>query len=81
MTPPQLTWPDIQKQFPNEWVAVASGEVVTHHPDKTTFYETLATLPITVRDLELRYTGPLIPEEDAPLLWQISNTHSTNTSR
>lgn len=74
-------WPHIQKQFPNEWVAIASGEVVAHHPDKTTFYEELTLLPASVRDLELGFTGPLIPEEDIPLLWQISSTHSTNTSR
>lgn len=81
MNTPQFSWSAVQKQFPNEWVAVSSGKIVTHHPDKLTFYETLASLPITVRDLELRYTGPLIPDEDIPLLWQISNTPSTNTSR
>jgi hypothetical protein len=74
-------WPEIQKQFPQEWVAVSDGEVIVHHPSKSTFYEELANLPPTVTDLELRYTGTLIPDEDIPLLWQILHIPSINTSR
>lgn len=75
------SWSEIQSQFPQEWVAVSAGEVIVHHPNKSVFYEELANLPATVTDLELRYTGSLIPDEDIPLLWQISHTPSINTSR
>lgn len=79
--PTAAPWIEIQKQFPQEWVAVSAGEVVVHHPSKSVFYEDLANLPVTVTDLELRFTGSLIPDEDIPLLWQISPTPSISTSR
>lgn len=75
------SWSEIQNKFPQEWVAVSAGEVVVHHPDKATFYEELASLPATITDLELRYTGSLLPDEEIPLLWQISYTPSISTSR
>lgn len=90
----RLHWNAIRQRYPNEWVAIADfpqqsfdpygdieGEVVAHHADKEAFYQEIARLPRTMNPIDLRYTGPLFPESDTPLLWQISTTSSTATSR
>ncbi|OGQ44514.1 MAG: hypothetical protein A3H42_03035 [Deltaproteobacteria bacterium RIFCSPLOWO2_02_FULL_46_8] len=77
-----MSWEEIQKTYPNEWVAVidykregpveVSGVVIGHAPERDEFY---ASTDIQKYDrVALRYTGELIQESDLPLLWQISHT-------
>ena len=80
----KMTWKEIRKAYPNEWVAVAryenqgavavSGEVIAHDDDKKSFYAHSSTLLPSYGKLAIRFTGELVKNADTPLLWQISAT-------
>lgn len=70
-----LTWPEIQRQFPKEWVfldkvatlqrseAVTGGVVVLHTPDHAEFVRRVFDFPEVVNGA-LLYTGPDDAEGD-----------------
>lgn len=87
--PSRLTWQEVQKIYPDEWVAfvdyVASspsaptgidGVVVAHHPERGEFHAMVKTLFPRYGDLALRFTGPRVKNPEIPLLWQITRTDS-----
>ena len=79
-----MSWNDICRAYPNEWVAVVdykregpvevSGVVVGHAPERTQFYTSTEKILQKYDRVALRYTGELVQESDLPLLWQISHT-------
>ena len=80
----KMTWDEMKKAFPNEWVAVVNyipddsgeveGEVVAHFDDKDVFYGELKNLVPRYGDIAMRYTGERIKNAEVPLLWRISHT-------
>lgn len=80
----RMTWAEMKKAYPNEWVAVANyvsddvgdvdGDVIYHSDDKDEFYKRLGNLVPQYHDVAMRYTGHRIKNEEIPLLWQISRT-------
>lgn len=79
-----MTWNEICRAYPDEWVAVVdykregpvevSGVVVGHAPERTQFYTSTEQTLQKYDRVALRYTGELVQESDLPLLWQISHT-------
>jgi hypothetical protein len=83
----RMTWSQLQKSFPDEWVALADyteddnadeedleGVVVVHHPDRKAFHEKLGKVLPEYGDVAVRFTGDTIKNPEIPLLWQISDT-------
>lgn len=80
----RMTWEEMKKAFPDEWVAVVNyvsngegdidGEVVSHSNDKGVFYRDLKGLVRRYGDVAMEYTGERIKNPEVPLLWQISHT-------
>lgn len=87
--PQAMTWEEIKKIYPDEWVAIGnpkgdltlpygsiSGEVVAHEHDEQVFTELLKHLKNS-QPVDIRYTGDLLPDNPVgPILWQISDTNS-----
>lgn len=79
-----MTWPQICKAYPNEWVVVVrydptgpvevNGVVVAHGPHKSSFRGQVAKAMQQYGRAAVRFTGELVQESDLPLLWQISHT-------
>lgn len=79
-----MTWGEIKKTYPNEWVAVVNytenevgdvdGEVVLHSNDKSEFYRLTKDIVAKYGGMAMRYTGELIKNEEIPLLWRIAHT-------
>ena len=70
-----LTWAEIEKRFPNEWVLidrpkttryqeVLGGYVVYHGPDKLELYRKVDELPKPF-NIAVWFTGPLWEEDEA----------------
>jgi hypothetical protein len=81
----KMTWEEIKKNFPNEWVAVVNytsnsatggvdGEVVFHSNNKDKFYEKAKDVIVKYHGMAMRYTGERIKNAETPLLWQITHT-------
>lgn len=85
----KMTWDEMKRTYPNEWVAIAdpqgdlsipygaiSGEILAHERDERSFTECLKHIT-TPNPVDIRYTGDLLPDNPVgPILWQISNTNS-----
>ena len=81
----KMSWNEIKKSFPNEWIAVVDyertsaigvqGTIITHNHDKKIFHELVKNLMPQYGKIAVRYTGQLIKNPEVPLLWQISNTN------
>lgn len=79
-----MTWSEICRDFPNEWVAVVdykregpvevNGVVVAHGPDRDRFKDEIVKAMQEHGKVAMRYTGELIQESELPLLWQIFPT-------
>ena len=77
----KMTWEEIKKQYPDEWVAVVNyesdevgnvdGEVAIHLSDKDEFYRELSDVLSQHRNVAVKFTGELIKNAEIPLLWQI----------
>ncbi|MFH1874028.1 MAG: hypothetical protein ABH859_02455 [Pseudomonadota bacterium] len=79
----KMTWKEIKKSFPNEWVAIAHyrkeseapfgeiiGDVVAHSSDESEFTASLKAIP--ENDFDIRFTGDVLPENPiGPVLWQM----------
>lgn len=84
----KMKWDEIKRQFPDEWVAVVNyttddageieGEIAVHSTDKSAFYRSAKNVVSQYGGMAMRYTGTLISNAETPLLWQISDTASTN---
>lgn len=80
----QMSWNEIQKKFPDEWVALAQyhqkdaeeieGIIITHHSNRYKFHDMLSKLLPTYGNVAIRFTGTLVKNPEIPLLWQISPT-------
>lgn len=80
----KMTWRQIKKSFPDEWVALTNyeltgpievlGKVIAHHSNKKTFYSAVGKIRDQFPNIAVRYTGQLVKNPEIPLLWQISNT-------
>lgn len=80
----KMTWNEIKRNFPDEWVAVVDykqsgatgidGLVATHAPEKKVFYEAMKQVREQYSDVAVRYTGKRIKNAEIPLLWQITNS-------
>lgn len=80
----KMTWDEMIKAYPDEWVALAdyeldgaidiTGTVIAHNPDKKSFHETVRELMPEYHDIAVRFTGQLIKNPDIPFLWQITHT-------
>lgn len=81
----KMTWDEMRKSFPDEWVAVVNsisrdetggvdGEVVFHSNDKDDFYKTVGNIISNYDGMTVKYTGELIKNAETPLLWQITHT-------
>lgn len=80
----QMTWNEICRTFPNEWVVVVDyenkgpvevdGVVVVHGPDRNRFKDEIVKAMQEHGQAAVRYTGELIQESELPLLWQIFPT-------
>lgn len=81
---PSMTWNEICRAFPNEWVVVVDyenkgpvevdGVVLAHATRKSDFQESPRKIIQRYGRIAVRYTGDLVQESDLPLLWQISHT-------
>ncbi|MFH1829358.1 MAG: hypothetical protein ABH871_01090 [Pseudomonadota bacterium] len=85
----KMSWEEMKKTYPNEWVAIIDpegdtespfgaicGEVITHNPDETEFTGQLKKSHLH-KCVDIRYTGDVLPDNPVgPILWQISNTNS-----
>ncbi len=79
----KMTWEEIKKNYPDEWIAVVnyerisaigvSGTLVAHHPNKKSFHQSVRELMPQYGKIAVRFTGQLIKNPEVPLLWQISN--------
>lgn len=79
-----MTWDELKKTYPDEWVALANyeqkgaieitGTVIAHNSDKKIFHEEVRGLMPEYHDIAVRYTGRLIKNPEVPLLWQITHT-------
>ncbi len=80
----QMTWEEIKKAYPDEWVAIVNytsgdcgdvdGEVVFHSNDKSEFYKQAKNVVAQYGGMAMCYTGELIKNAEIPLLWQITHT-------
>lgn len=80
----QMTWSEICRTFPDEWVVVVdyenkdpvevNGVVVVHGPDRNRFKDEIVKAMQEHGQAAVRYTGELIQESELPLLWQIFPT-------
>ena len=80
-----MTWSQIKRAFPNEWVAIAhydlasddpygdiSGDVVAHDLDESKFTKQVKSLSKDVGDIDIRFTGEVLPDNPVgPVLWQM----------
>lgn len=83
----KMTWEEVKRTYPDEWVALTDyhtyngtdvdGTVVVHHPERKQFHALLKALPPRSEGFSIRYTGQRIKNPDLPLLWQIFHTPST----
>lgn len=85
----KMAWKEIQKAFPNEWVAISNiegdiqspfgdivGEVIVHDRDEAAFTKHLKEKS-SHQVLDIRFTGEVLPDNPVgPILWQISDTNS-----
>ena len=85
----KMTWEEIKKTFPDEWVAIGDaqgdvyvpfgniiGNVLLHSPDETIFTDELKSHPPRQK-IDIRFTGEVLPDNPVgPVLWQISDTNS-----
>lgn len=85
-----LSWMEMKKKFPNEWVAIAdphgdlslpygeiSGELLIHDKNEEAFTVRLKHIDIQNTPVDIRYTGDVLPDNPVgPILWQISNMNS-----
>ncbi len=81
----KITWQELVKNFPDEWVALVDytqkgaedieGTLVVHHPDRKKFHKAVGRVIPRYKDMALLYTGELIKNPEIPLLWQISHTN------
>lgn len=79
----KMTWTEITKTYPDEWVAVVNsttdekgeidGEVVAHYDNKDEFYKHAKDIVNQYGGMTMLYTGELIKNAETPLLWQISH--------
>lgn len=77
--PRYMTMAEIEQAYPNQWVlvdrlkkgrtpdVVYGGYVIYHGPDKDALEAKVAELP-TPFDIAVRYTGPLVDEDEIVLL-------------
>lgn len=86
----RMTWENMQKKYPNEWVAIAEealagdlpydnaeGVVVAHATDDAEFSAQVKNLPSSIHDIDIRFTGEVLPDNPiGPVLWRISDSHS-----
>lgn len=80
----KMTWEEMKKAFPDEWVAVVNytsddvgnvdGEVVVHSNEKSEFYNRVEETIKQYNGMAVRYTGELVKNAEIPLLWQITHT-------
>lgn len=83
----QITWEEIKRSYPDEWVAITnlegdvespfgniSGNVLAHNKDEAAFTTQLKqTSPH--QSIDIRFTGELLPDNPVgPVLWQFSDT-------
>lgn len=85
----KMTWKEIKKTFPDEWVAISdfeekptsnyemiSGEVIAHSKNEMQFTKELKKIA-SKKTVDIRFTGELLPDNPVgPVLWQISDTSS-----
>ena len=88
--PQKMTWKEIKKSFPDEWVAIANfvdqdetpygaivGEVIAHNKNEKVFTGQLKKISPETKTIDIRFTGEILPENPVgPILWQISDTNS-----
>lgn len=80
----RMTWEEMKKAYPDEWVAVVDyttgdgggfeGDVVYHADNKDVFCDELKKLIAQHGDVAMEFTGDRIKNPETPLLWQISHT-------
>ena len=72
----RLTWEEIVARYPNEWVyilepemgegvAILSGIVLKHHPNKQELSKSIYAEPTVMAETTLTYTGKLINQNHA----------------
>jgi len=85
----KMTWEEIKKLYPGEWVAIVNhtgdtsapygniqGDVLFHEQDEGRFTEQLRQVTLE-QTIDIRFTGNILPDNPVgPILWQISNTNS-----
>lgn len=85
----KMTWEEIKKAYPDEWVAIANiegdtespfgnifGEVIIHDVDEAAFTRQLKKKSFQ-QTIDIRFTGEVLPDNPlGPILWQISDTNS-----
>lgn len=72
----KMTWEEIRKSFPNEWVAIVdygqsgaigiSGTVAAHAAEKEAFYQRMKAVRKLHNDIAVRYTGKLVNNPEIP---------------
>lgn len=84
----RMTWDEMQKMYPDEWVAIAEekqtadlpygsaeGVVVAHATNDDEFTAQIKKLPHSIRDIDIRFTGEVLPDNPiGPVLWRISDS-------
>ena len=85
----KMSWEEMKKVYPDEWVAIIHpegdlerpfgniiGEVLCHNSDERLFTKELKE-KATYQVIDMRFTGEILPDYPVgPILWQIFNTNS-----